>query len=585
MSWASAAQRGETAPGESSGAEGDVSALERPVRRVGKYRILSELGRGGMANVYLAVTHGPGGVNKLVVLKALLPDLATEPSALTMFLDEARLAAQLNHANVVQTYEVGTEGDRHVIVMEYLEGQSLSSIMKRAETTNQPLTVAMHLRIIISVLEGLHYAHELSAYDGSPLMLVHRDVSPQNVFVTYGGQVKVLDFGIAKAASSSTHTATGIVKGKISYMAPEQMVADNVDRRADVYSVGCMLWAIAAGRKLWKDTPDVHVMRAVIGGEIPTPQSVNPACDDELNRIIVKALAPERDQRYQSALELQEELEHYCEAYGVPNRQKDVGRYVSNLFADTRAELKALVERQLTLAADDAYTNTTGDFSSRSATRSAGSRDYSQTGSGQSGSGAAAVLVSQAPANNRRWVVVGALAFLFAGGAFAMWPKPVPPPAKPEPIAKPTDASGRAPTPVEFAKVSVRLSAAPAEAHLFIDGEPLGGNPSSQLLAVDGKVHLLRAEAEGYQPATAEFSPTHDDAVELRLEKSDSNSSNNSNNNSNKSSHVGSSHHASAAAKVAATAAAAKSASLPAACAQPFFIDTDGIKKIRPGCF
>src|SRR5262245_60556486 len=236
-------------------------SFDRPVLRVGRYRVLSELGRGGMSNVYLAVARGPSGVNKLVVLKALLPDLATEPYALTMFLDEARLAAQLNHPNVVQTYEVGTEGDRHVMVMEYLEGQPLSAVMKYAERSGAPLPMKLHLRIIVNALEGLHYAHELRAYDGAALELVHRDVSPQNVFVTYDGQVKVLDFGIAKAASSSTHTATGIVKGKISYMAPEQMIADNVDRRADIYSIGCMLWAAATGKKLWKDNPDLQIMR------------------------------------------------------------------------------------------------------------------------------------------------------------------------------------------------------------------------------------------------------------------------------------------------------------------------------------
>ena len=267
--------------------------FERPVMRVGRYRVLSELGRGGMANVYLAVAQGPGGVSKLVVLKALLPDLSAEPYALSMFLDEARLAAQLNHPNVVQTYEVGTEGDRHVIVMEYLEGQSLSAISKRADLPVDPLPAPLHLRVIINALEGLHYAHELKAYDGQSLDLVHRDVSPQNVFVTYDGQVKVLDFGIAKAATSSTHTATGIVKGKVAYMAPEQTVGDSVDRRADIYSIGCMLWRVATGKKLWRNTPDVHVMRRVINGDIPTPQSANPSCDDELNRIVMKALAPD----------------------------------------------------------------------------------------------------------------------------------------------------------------------------------------------------------------------------------------------------------------------------------------------------
>ncbi|HTQ04893.1 MAG TPA: protein kinase [Polyangiaceae bacterium] len=322
-------------------------------RRVGKYRILTELGRGGMATVYLVVAHGPGGVNKLVVLKALLPELASEPESLTMFLDEARLAAQLNHPNVVQTYEVGTEGDRHVIVMEYLEGQSLSAIVKRAELRGEPFPQKLHLRVIMSALEGLHYAHELCAYDGTPLALVHRDISPHNVFVTYDGQVKVLDFGIAKAASSSVHTATGVIKGKIAYMAPEQISGESVDRRADVFSVGCMLWAAATGKKLWKDVPDVHVMRHVMHDEVPTPRATTPSCDDELNHIVMRALSWKCEERYQTALELEQDLEAYAERFSVQAKQKDLAQYVSELFADTRAEVRSLVERRLTLAATE----------------------------------------------------------------------------------------------------------------------------------------------------------------------------------------------------------------------------------------
>ena len=333
--------------------EPEALSFERQTLQVGRYRILSELGRGGMSNVFLAVASGPGGVNKLVVLKALLPDLATEGYALSMFMDEARLAAQLNHPNVVQTYEVGTEGDRHVIVMEYLEGQSLSATIRRAAAEGSPMPLALQLRIIINSLDGLHYAHELSGYEGASLQLVHRDISPQNVFVTYDGQVKVLDFGIAKATSASTHTAAGVMKGKIAYMAPEQIVGGAVDRRADLFSVGCMLWAAATGVKLWKDTPDVQIMRRAISGDIPTPQSVNPECDDDLNAIVMKALAREPEDRYSTAIELQHDLEVYVERFGAAAKQKEIARFVSTLFADTRAQLKALVERQLTLIQTD----------------------------------------------------------------------------------------------------------------------------------------------------------------------------------------------------------------------------------------
>src|SRR5690606_38361678 len=210
-------------PHTSSGSEGESSRTM--VRTVGKCRILAELGHGGMANVYLAVQRGHGGFNKLVVLKALRPELAVEPT-LSMFLDEARVAAQLNHPNVVQTYEVGSHNDRNVIVMEYLEGQSFSQILRQSAAQGKELPLAAKLRILSNALDGLHYAHELTSYDGTRLDLVHGDVSPQNICVACNGQVKVLGFGIAKAASSTTQSAAGVVKGKLSYMAPEQLSGD-----------------------------------------------------------------------------------------------------------------------------------------------------------------------------------------------------------------------------------------------------------------------------------------------------------------------------------------------------------------------
>jgi serine/threonine-protein kinase len=243
---------------------------------------------------------------------------------------------------------VGKEGDREVIVMEYLEGHSLASLLKRAGKRGQPLPLGLHLRLLMQVLEGLHFTHELQGYDGTPLYPVHRDVSPQNVIITYDGRVKLLDFGIAKAASSTTRTTTGLIKGKIAYMSPEQMGAQAVDRRADVYSVGCMLWAAAAGRRLWSDLTDVTIMHSVVTDAIPAPRSQNPDCDPELERIVMKALA-RLDLRYSSALELHEELERFCEAKGIPDRPRELGRVISELFVHDRAELRARIERELSL--------------------------------------------------------------------------------------------------------------------------------------------------------------------------------------------------------------------------------------------
>jgi serine/threonine protein kinase len=548
--------------------------FDRPTLRVGRYRILSELGRGGMSNVYLAVASGPGGVNKLVVLKALLPDLSTEPYALAMFLDEARLAAQLNHPNVVQTYEVGTEGDRHVIVMEYLEGQSLSATLRRAEKEGTPLPLALHLRIIINALEGLHYAHELKAYDGAPLLLVHRDVSPQNVFVTYDGQVKVLDFGIAKATSSSTHTATGIVKGKIAYMAPEQIIGDSVDRRADIYSVGCMLWAAAAGRKLWKDTPDVHIMRRAINGDLPTPQSVTPGCDDELNRIVMKALSSDANARYQTALELQQDVELYLETLGADVKQKEIARSVSELFASTRAELKALVERQLTLIqSDETYVSRDVTLSRPGSTTLTGSASISV------GTQAAAPDPSRRGARGRGMLWAAIVLLVFGGGAYfakqRLEAAAVSQAGPPATLAQPIPA---APVPAAPTRASVAFHASPAQAKLYLDGELLAANPTTRLLAVDGSTHVLRAEAPGFSDASTEFSPTRDTTLELTLTPlaRDAEASGVSPRRVVRGGRT--------AAPVAKPEVSAPAPVQKPDCESPFFLDKDGIRRVRPEC-
>src|ERR1700760_1905309 len=191
-------------------------------RALGKYQLIAEIARGGMGIVYLAMVQGPGGFHKLVVVKELNPSVVEEPAFLTMFLDEARLAARLSHPNIVQTNEVGHEGQRYFMAMEYLDGRGLDHVRRRSRTAGFGLTLHMHLRVICDVLAGMDYAHELADFDGTPLHIVHRDASPQNVFLTFDGQVKLLDFGIAKAADSMHETITGVVKGKVSYMSPEQ---------------------------------------------------------------------------------------------------------------------------------------------------------------------------------------------------------------------------------------------------------------------------------------------------------------------------------------------------------------------------
>ena len=216
----------------------------------GRYHVFASLGRGGMADVFLAVARGPMGFNKLAVIKRLRPTLVREPGFRDMFLDEARLAARLNHPNVIQSYEVGESHGSFYIAMEYLEGQPLNKIIAAAIARGEAFDPVFCARVIADACNGLNHAHELRDYDGTPLQIIHRDVSPHNVFVTYDGQVKLVDFGIAKAALSSTQTEVGVLKGKVAYMAPEQAMGGAIDARADLFAMGIVLWEMIARKRL-----------------------------------------------------------------------------------------------------------------------------------------------------------------------------------------------------------------------------------------------------------------------------------------------------------------------------------------------
>ena len=313
---------------------------------LGKYRLIAELGHGGMAQVFLALARGPAGFNKLSVIKQIREQLAEDPEFLTMFLHEARLAARLNHPNVVQTNEVGEDGKRYFIAMEYLEGQPLNRIIQRTGRESG-IPAGKHLRILCEALAGLHHAHELLDYDGTPLQVVHRDVTPHNVFVTYAGQVKVVDFGIAKALSQSAETKAGVLKGKVAYMAPEQARGDKVDRRADIFSVGVMIWEALAGRRMFKGLTDVVIIQKIVNGQLPSPRSVKPDVDERLEAVCMKAIAHNREDRYETAADLEAALEEALDATGDRSNLRDVGKLVAQQFEPERGRIKGLVEAAL----------------------------------------------------------------------------------------------------------------------------------------------------------------------------------------------------------------------------------------------
>jgi serine/threonine protein kinase len=301
----------------------------------GKYRVVSKLGSGGSATVSLAVSQGIAGFSKLVVLKSIRGNIKPGSRAVAGFLDEARLTARLNHPNVVQVYEVVEHEGLPVIVMEYLDGLPLASLLAEAYDSTE-FTPEARLTIVTKVLAGLHHAHELCDFSGRPLGLVHRDVSPHNVMVTYDGQVKLVDFGIAQLGASPRPLRGERVPGKLAYMAPEQMLGA-ADRRADVFAAGIMLWELITLRRFWGTLSEPAVMRRLLAFNIPHRGTLSPEMDSELAAICSRALASAPDERYATAAEMQADLERYLLARSGVVVESAIGQLVQRAFGSERA--------------------------------------------------------------------------------------------------------------------------------------------------------------------------------------------------------------------------------------------------------
>jgi serine/threonine-protein kinase len=522
---------------------------------ISRYRRLAELGRGGMATVYLAAARGPQGFTKLVVLKELRPDLGEDPAFRSMFLDEARLAARLNHPNVVQTYEVGEDGDRHVIVMEYLDGQPLS----RARKVLPPPLVYF---AISNVLTGLEHAHELHDFDGRPLAVVHRDVSPHNVFVTYSGEVKLCDFGIAKAADSSSVTATGDLKGKLAYMAPEQARGEQVDARADLFAVGVMLWETATGRRLWDRLQDVQILAQLLAGSIPSPRSVDPSVPEALERICMRALAYDPAHRYPTAAAMQADVDAYLVSLGLAPTRRALGEAVARAYAEDRERLKHVIEEQLRTATflstgeAPAVRFTQASLPSLASaippSGSSGLRlegavegvptrvERSASGTGRTAAGAAH-SIAPAPSSGRAWmfaVAIGMLAVLTVGG-FVVRGKLATTSARAAASASAHAAqasgagstaagldpsasggpSAHAPDVTAVVSRRVTLRAIPVGAAVFLDGEPITLAADGSIERPAGETHRLRVEAAGFTTDERSLAFDADRTIDIRLVK------------------------------------------------------------------
>jgi len=300
-----------------------------------RYQRLMPLGSGGMANVHLSLAVGQSGFKRLVVVKSVREELLSDQATRQMFRAEARLSARLKHPNVVQVSEVVETDEGAMLVMEYLDGLAFSAACRAA---GDAFTLNMRLRVMCDVLSGLHYAHDLVDYHGQPLGIVHRDVSAQNVFVTFDGRVKLLDFGIAKVTSSPDRTRTGVIKGRVAYMPIEQVTGKEVDRRTDVYAVGCLLWEAVAGSRICGTLTEPQIVRNVLKTGVPA-LSTRIEVDAELERIITKATAQLPVDRYATADALRLDLEAFLRQQPAVG-SREIGELLSAACREARAERK-----------------------------------------------------------------------------------------------------------------------------------------------------------------------------------------------------------------------------------------------------
>ena len=284
----------------------------------GRYELLAKLATGGMAQVFLARQSGPEGFEKLVVVKRILSHLAENEEFVRMFLQEAKTAARLNHPGIAQIFDLGKVGDSFFITMEYVHGEDFRRVVKQTNAEGRTLPIPLAVRMVIGACEGLDFAHAKNDEQGRPLGIVHRDVSPQNLLVTFEGQVKVIDFGIAKAADSASNTRTGVLKGKYSYMSPEQAEGQKVNRRSDVFALGIVLYELVTQQRLFRRASDLATIQAVIACVVPRPTEVNPSIDPALEGILLRALEKDREKRTPTAGQLQLELEEYLLSHQQP---------------------------------------------------------------------------------------------------------------------------------------------------------------------------------------------------------------------------------------------------------------------------
>jgi len=323
------------------------ATLDDDERAIGPYRVYGRIASGGMASVYLACREGGGRFKQVVAVKRMHSHLAKRREYVEMFLDEVRLCSRVRHPYVTSIIDYGQANGRPFMVMEYVAGESLSAVMARLcdrrELLADPRYPRVVVRMIANLAEGLHAAHEATDDQGQPLGLVHRDVNPPNLFVVGDGSVRVIDFGVACAERRLHHTRTGVLKGKIGYMAPEAFRREALDRRADVWSLGVVMWELLTCKRLFRRPSEIETIVAVCSSTIPRPSSVNPVVPRALEAVLTTALRADRADRYQTAHDFARDLENLLDGWDDPVPPGDLGRWLETLFPASRERHRKLL--------------------------------------------------------------------------------------------------------------------------------------------------------------------------------------------------------------------------------------------------
>jgi serine/threonine protein kinase len=334
---------GEPAPAAAEAFSRTLNSFDRLMTSLepfGKYRIAASIAQGGMAELVLALQEAGPGFRKVVALKRILPGFESSKEFVDMFLEEARLIARLDHPNIVRVHDFGEIDAQHFLAMEYLPGEDVGKILRLCRKLKRPVPSDIVVAIVQGIASGLHYAHNLVDADGNAMNLVHRDVNPSNILVTYQGAVKLLDFGIAKAEGNANLTRTGVVKGKLSYLAPDQFIGLPQDRRLDVFCLGIVMWELLTGERLFSGPTDAATIASVVQCAVPDVRSIVPSIKDQLAEICHLALKRDSADRYQSAGEFEEALEEYNLAASVRASPRRVGQWLESLCGSERAKAK-----------------------------------------------------------------------------------------------------------------------------------------------------------------------------------------------------------------------------------------------------